>query len=85
MNTSWDKGAELLRRTINVVTQLDKVPGELAKTVNDQCNIPPPYAIRLHFGVNRVGGVPGVQVIGVLFKVPLDAFCPLFNQNVSLR
>ncbi len=71
--------------TGNLVTQLDKVPGELAKTANDQCNIPPPYAIRLHFSVHRVAGVPGVRVLGVLFKVPLDALCPFFNRNVSLR
>ena len=84
--------------TGNVVAQLDKVPGELAKTANDQCNIPPLDAIRLkldfisahlnirlHFSVHCVAGVPGVQVLGVLFKVQLDALCPFFNRNGSLR
>ncbi len=28
--------------TGNLVTQLGKVSGELAKTANDQCNVPPP-------------------------------------------
>ena len=65
--------------TGNVVTQLDKVLGELAKTANDQCNVPPLNAIRLHFSVHRVAGVPSVQVLCVLFKVPLDALCPLFK------
>ncbi len=69
----------------NVVTQLDRFPGELAKTANIQCNIPPLYAIRLHFSVHRVAGVPSAQVIVVLFKIPLDALCPFFNRNVSLR
>ncbi len=68
--------------TGNIVTQLDKVPEELAKTANDQCT---PCAIRLHFSVRRAAGVPGVEVFGVLFKVPLDAHCPFFNRNVSLR
>jgi hypothetical protein len=42
--------------TSNVVTQLDKVPGELVKTANDQCNVPPLKAARLHFSVRRVAG-----------------------------
>ena len=65
--------------TSNVVTQLYKFLGELAKTANDQCNVPPFNAIRLHFSVHCVVGVPGVQVLGVLFKVPLGALCPFFN------
>ncbi len=58
----------------NVVAQLDKVLGELAKTASDHCKILPPNTIRHYFSVHRVAGVPSVQVLGVLFKVPLDAF-----------
>ena len=71
--------------TGNVVTQLDQVPGELAKTANDQCNITPLYAIRLHLSVHRAVGAPSAQVLGVLFKAPLNALSPFFNRNVSLR
>ncbi len=51
----------------NLVTQLDKVLGELAKTANDHCNILPPNTIRHHFIVHRAAGVPGVQILGVLY------------------
>ncbi len=61
--------------TSNVVTQLDKVLGELTETANDKCNVPPLNAIRLHFSVHRVAGVPSVQVLGVLIKVQLHAPC----------
>jgi hypothetical protein len=71
--------------TSNVVTQLDKVLEELAKSANGHCDVPPLNAIRLHFSVHRVAGVPSVQVFGVLVKVQLDAPCPFFNRNISLR
>ncbi len=69
----------------NVVTQLDKVLGEHAKTANDHCSILPPNTIRHNFIVHRVAGVPGVQILGVPYKALLDALCPFFNRNVSLR
>ncbi len=71
--------------TGNVVTQLGKVLGELAKTANDQCNVPPLNAIRLYFSVHRATGVPSVQVLGVLNKAQPDAPCPFFNRFFSLR
>jgi hypothetical protein len=72
--------------TSNLVTQLGKVRGGgLAKTANDQCNIPPLNAIRLHFSVHRAAGVPSAQGLGVLIKAQLDAPFPLFNLNVPLR
>ena len=58
--------------TGNEVTQLDKVPGELAKTANDQCNAPPLNAIRLYFSVHRFAGVPSAQALGALVKVKLE-------------
>ncbi len=69
----------------SVVAHLDRVPGELAKTANDQCDVPPLYAIKYHFSVHRVAGVPSAQVLGVLIKVQLGALCPFFNRNVALR
>ncbi len=69
----------------NVVTQLDKVLGELAKTANNQFNIPHLNAMSLHLSMHHDAGVPSVQVLGVLFKAPLDALCPFFNRNISLR
>ena len=70
----------------NVVAQHDKIFGELAKTANDNCKILPPNTIRRHqFSEHRAAGVPSVQVIGVLFKVPLDVLCPFSNRHVSLR
>ena len=52
--------------TGNVVAHLDKVPGELAKAANNQCDVLSLYAIILHFSVHRAAGVPSVQVCGVL-------------------
>ena len=65
----------------NLVMQLDKILGELAKTANDQRTIPPQNAVRLHFSVNRAAVVSGVQVLGVRLKVPLDVFNPYFNRD----
>ena len=65
--------------TGNEVGHLDKVPGELVKMANDQCDVPPLYAIRFHFSVHRVAGVPSVQVLGVLNKVQLDFCLPVFQ------
>jgi hypothetical protein len=44
---------------------------------NNQCDILSLCAIRLHFSVNRVAGVPNVQVFGVLFKLQLDVLYPV--------
>ncbi len=71
--------------TSNLVTQLGKVPGELAKMANDQCNVPPLYSVSLYFSEHRAAGVPSAQVLGVLYKVPLDVLCPFSNRHVSLR
>ena len=48
--------------TSNLVTQLGKVLGELTKTTNDQCNIPPLYAIRLYWATNPLGD-RGLEVV----------------------
>ncbi len=58
------------------ITKRDKVLRELTNTANDQFNILPLNATRNQFGMHRLPGVPGFQVLDVLFKVPLDALCP---------
>ena len=67
----------------NLVAQLNKVFGELAKTANDHGKILPLNTIRQQFSEHRVAGVPGVQILGVLYKVLLDAPSPFFNRNTS--
>jgi hypothetical protein len=55
-----------------------KVPGELAIAANNECDVLPLYAMRLHFSVHRVAGVPSAQVLGVLFPLCFTrASCPL--------
>ena len=38
-----------------------------AKTANDHCKIVPPSTIRHQFSEHRAAGVPGVQILGVLY------------------
>ena len=69
----------------NVVAQLDKVLGELAKTANDHCNILPPIPYNIISAYTVLRGSLASKFLGVLYKVLLDALCPFFNRNVSLR
>ncbi len=58
----------MLFRFVVVISAAHVIPGFVEEVALLSCNILSSYAIGHHFGVHRVAGVSGVQVLGVFFQ-----------------